>query len=57
MYLDGKIYPFLIEKKIRLKPAIVRTSKGNVTTLSELKCIIRSDFKIRNENEFSSLTL
>ena len=31
-------------------------SKGNVTT-SELKYIIRSGYKIRNYNEFSSLAL
>ena len=36
MSLDGKIYPFLIEE-MGLTPAIVRTSKVNVTTLSELK--------------------
>ena len=32
--LDGKNNPFLIEE-IRPKPAIVRNSKGSVTTLSE----------------------
>ena len=44
MSLDGKIYPFLIEE-MRIKSAIVRTSKGNVTTLSELEYIIRPEFK------------
>ena len=47
MSLDGKVYPFLIEE-IRLKHAIVKTSKGNFSTLSELKYIIRSGFKIQN---------
>ena len=40
MSLNGKTYQFLIEE-MRLKPAIGGTSKGNVTTLSELKHIIR----------------
>ena len=47
MSLKGKMYPFLIEET-RLRPAIVKTSKGNVTTLSEFKYTIRSGFKTGN---------
>ena len=36
MSLTGQIYPHLIEEK-RLKPGSIWTSKGNVSTLSELK--------------------
>ena len=36
MSLTGQIYPHLIEET-RLKPGSIWTSKGNVSTLSELK--------------------
>ena len=36
MSLTGQIYPHLIEET-RLKPGSIWTSKGNVTTLAELK--------------------
>ena len=39
MTLDGKILRGLFEHK-RLKPAILRTSEGNVSNLSQLKQII-----------------
>ena len=41
MSIDGIIYPYLIEET-RLKPGIIRTTKGNVCTLDALKQIIRS---------------
>ena len=37
--LDGKILQGLFERE-RLKPTILRTSKGNVSNLSQLKQII-----------------
>ena len=36
MSLTGQIYPHLIEET-RLKPGSIRTGKGNVSTLAELK--------------------
>ena len=39
MTLDGKILQGLFEHK-RLKPAILRTSEGNVSNLVKLKQII-----------------
>ena len=39
MTLDGKILQGLFEHK-RLKPTILRTNKGNVSNLSELKQLI-----------------
>ena len=39
MTLDGKILRGLFEFK-RLKPAIVRTSYGNVTNLAQLKQVL-----------------
>ena len=41
MSLDGQIYPHLIEET-RLKPGTIWTSKGNVTTLVELRQVIWS---------------
>ena len=39
MTLDGKILRGLFEHE-RLKPVILRTSKGNVNNLSQLKQVI-----------------
>ena len=41
MTLDGKILRGLFEHK-RLKPAILRTSEGNVTNLVKLKQLINT---------------
>ena len=46
MSLDGLVYPHLIEET-RIKPGVVRTTQGNVTTLADLKAVIRSGFKIK----------
>jgi hypothetical protein len=46
MSLDGLIYPHLIEET-RIKPGVVRTTQGNVSTLADLKSVIRSGFKIK----------
>ena len=48
MSLDGQIYPNLIEET-RLKPGTIWTSKGNVTTLVELRQALSTDLKIKTE--------
>ena len=48
MSLDGQIYPHLIEET-RLKPGTIWTSKGNVTTLVELRQALRTGLKIKTE--------
>ena len=47
--LDGKLLRGLFEHE-RLKPAIIRTSQGNVTNLSKLKQVILLDYYCHNEN-------
>jgi hypothetical protein len=49
MSLDGIVYPHLIEET-RIKPGHVRTTQGNVTTLADLKQVIRAGFKIKTTN-------
>jgi hypothetical protein len=39
MSLDGKVYPHLIEDT-RLKPGYIRTARGNVSTLADLKAVL-----------------
>ena len=46
MSLDGVIYPFLVEET-RLKPAIIRTTKGNVHILHALRQIIKSGYVLQ----------
>ena len=46
MSLTGEIYPRLIEET-RMKPGVIRTTKGNVRTLAELKAVLRSGYKLR----------
>jgi len=45
MSLDGVVYPQLIEET-RIKPGYVRTTRGNVSTLADLKAILRSNLKL-----------
>ena len=45
MTLDGKILRGLFEQE-RLKPAIIRTSQGNVHNLAQLKQIVIIGIKI-----------
>ena len=42
MSLLGEVYPRLIEET-RMKPATIRTSMGNVTTLADLKKVLRQN--------------
>ena len=48
MSLDGQIYPHLIEET-RLKPGTIWTSKGNVTTLVELRKALSTGLKIKTK--------
>ena len=41
MSLDGKLYPYLIEEN-RIKPGFIRTTKGNVTSKSGLRQVVKS---------------
>ena len=50
MSLDGQIYPHLIEET-RLKPGTIWTSKGNVTTLVELRQALRTGLKIQAKQD------
>jgi hypothetical protein len=54
MSLDGFIYPHLIEET-RMKPGIIRTSEGNVSTLAELKHVIRLGIKIEADPPQSNM--
>ena len=46
MSLTGEIYPRLIEES-RMKPGIIRTTKGNVKTLAALKAVLRSGYRVK----------
>ena len=48
MSLDGQIYPHLIEET-RLKPGTIWTTKGNGTTLVELRQALSTGLKIKTE--------
>ena len=50
MSLDGQIYPHLIEET-RLKPAKIWTSKGNITTLVELRQALSTGLKIQAKQD------
>ena len=50
MSLDGQIYPHFIEET-RLKPGTIWTSKGNVTTLAELRQALSTGLKIKAKQD------
>ena len=50
MSLDGQIYPHLIEET-RLKPGTIWTSRGNVTTLVELRQDMSTGLKIKAKQD------
>ena len=52
MPLDGKILQGLFEYE-RLKPAMIRTSEGNVTHLAKLKQIINAILALNPETKVS----
>ena len=45
MSLTGQVYPHLVEET-RIKPGSIWTSKGNVTTLAQLKAVLSAGLKI-----------
>ena len=49
MSLDGKLYPYLIEEN-RIKSGVIRTTKGNVNTMSALRQIVRSGHLLNEES-------
>ena len=46
MSLTGEIYPRLIEES-RMKPGVIRTTKGNVKTLAVLKAVLHSGYRVK----------
>ena len=40
MSLDGKLYPYLIEEN-STKPGFIRTTRGNVTSMSRLRQVVK----------------
>ena len=46
MSLKGEVYPKLIEET-RLKPGVIRMTKGNVRTLAALKSVLRSGYSVK----------
>ena len=42
-------YPYLIEEN-RIKPGVIRTTKGNVNTMSALRQIVRSGYLLNEES-------
>ena len=56
MSLDGQIYPHLIEET-RLEPGTIWTSKGNVTTLVELRQALSTGLKIQAKQNSTFLVM
>ena len=56
MTLDGIILKGIFEHK-RLKPAVIRTSQGNVQKLAELKQIINTELKLDQYSSYSELSI
>ena len=46
MSLTGKIYPRLIEES-RMKPGVIRTTKGNIKTLAALKTVLCNGYRMK----------
>ena len=51
MSLDGVVYPYLVEET-RLKPGVIRTTKGNVFTLPALRQMVKSGYMLKNTSSF-----
>ena len=47
MSLDGVVYPYLVEET-RLKPGVIRTTKGNVFTLPALRQMVKSGYMLKD---------
>ena len=51
MSLDGVVYPYLVEET-RLKPGVIRTTKGNVFTLPALRQMVKSGYMLQDTSSF-----
>ena len=51
MSLDGVVYPYLVEET-RLKPGVIRTTKGNVFTLPALRQMVKSGYMLKDTSSF-----
>ena len=51
MSLDGVVYPYLVEET-RLKPGVIRTTKGNVLTLPALRQMVKSGYMLIDTSSF-----
>ena len=51
MSLDGVVYPYLVEET-RLKPGVIRTTKGNVFTLPALRQMVKSGYMLKDASSF-----
>ena len=49
MSLDGVVYPYLVEET-RLKPGVIRTTKGNVFTLPALRQMVKSGYMLKDSS-------
>ena len=56
MTLDGKILKGIFEHK-RLKPAIIRTSQGNVQNLARLKQIMNTELKLDQYSSYFEISV
>ena len=56
MMLDGIILKGIFEHE-RLKPAIIRTSHGNVQSLAELRQVMNTKLKLNQYSSYSVLSM
>ena len=56
MILDGIILKGIFEHE-RLKPAIIRTSHGNVQNLAELRQVVNTELKLNQYSSYSVLSM
>ena len=56
MTLDGIILKGIFEHE-RLKPAVIRTSHGNVKNLAELKQVMNTELKLNEYSSYSVLSV
>ena len=56
MTLDGIILKGIFEHE-RLKPAIIRTSHGNVQNLAELRQVMNTELKLNQYTSYSILPM
>ena len=56
MTLDGIILKGIFEHK-RLKPAVIRTSHGNIQTLAELRQVMNTELKLEQYSSYFVLSM